>query len=67
MTIPQSVVADTVSAHSANGLIKGYFNAFQSLDLETNNGPLSALVGLHNDNGPDSTKARLYTTNGYVA
>ncbi|EPT04605.1 hypothetical protein FOMPIDRAFT_1045880 [Fomitopsis schrenkii] len=42
-----SVVADTVSVYySTIGLIKGYFNVFRSLDFETSNGPIMALVGL---------------------
>ena len=67
MTIQQSVVAHTVSAHSTNGLIRGYFNVFHSLDLETQNGPLTALIGLLNDNGTESTKTRLHTINGYAS
>lgn len=63
LTDAQSVVAGAATAHSTNGVISGHFNASDSLNLETTNGAITAVIGLFNDHSA-ATKARLHTTNG---
>ncbi|KAH9927770.1 uncharacterized protein B0H18DRAFT_1103969 [Fomitopsis serialis] len=56
----------SLNLHTTNGVISGNFNTSRALNLETTNGPITAVIGLFNDNADESTKVRLHTTNGPV-